>query len=66
MLHKYDGLALHFSRDRRRMLIARADVHSRQAVLTNRGSDAVKTVLVTNKTWLLKNDSNGLQTNDLL
>jgi hypothetical protein len=44
MLHKYEGLALHFSRDRRRMLIARADVHSRQAVLTNRGSDGVKTV----------------------
>jgi hypothetical protein len=43
MLHKYEGLALHFSRDRRRMLIARAGVHSRQAVLTNRGSDGVKT-----------------------
>ena len=45
MLHKYDGLALHFSRDRRRMLIARVDVHSRQAVLTNRGSDRLPTVL---------------------
>ena len=45
MLHKYEGLALHFSRDRRRMLIARVDVHSRQAVLTNRGSDRLPTVL---------------------
>ena len=43
MLHKYEGLALHFSRDRRRMLIARADVHSRQAVITNRGSDRLPT-----------------------
>jgi hypothetical protein len=44
MLHKYEGLALRFLRDRRRMLIARAEVHSTQAIHTNRGSDGVKTV----------------------
>ena len=66
MLHKYEGLALRFLRDRRRMLIARADVHSTQAIHTNRGSDGVKTVLVMNKTRAFKTDSNGLQTNDLL
>jgi hypothetical protein len=39
MLHQNESFALHFSRDRRRMLSASADVPSRQAVRTNGDSD---------------------------